>query len=122
MKKLEKLVVKVLTGQNDPERTAQAFTVAATAAASGIDVSLWLTGDASFFALPGKAAEFTLPLSAPLDVLLQSILTSGAITLCTQCAERRGIALDQLIDGIVIKGAASFVEEIMHEGVQVVVY
>jgi len=118
----KKLVVKVLTGSNDPERTAQAFTVAATAAASGVDVSLWLTSEASFYALPGKCEEFELPHSAALSELRDQILAAGSITLCTQCAARRGITADRLISGVEIKGAASFVEEIMGEGVQALVY
>lgn len=117
-----KLVIKVLSGFTDPERTAQAFTVAATAVAAGVEVSLWLTSDASDFALPGKAKEFLLPHAAPLDDLLQTILASGSITLCTQCAQRRGITADQIIPGITIKGAASFVEEIMEDNVQALVY
>jgi sulfur relay (sulfurtransferase) complex TusBCD TusD component (DsrE family) len=44
------------------------------------------------------------------------------VTLCAQCAARRGITADQLIPGVEIKGAASFVEEIMGEGVQALVY
>ena len=118
----KKLVVKVLSGLGDPERTAQAFTVAATALASGFEVSLWLTSDASDFALPGKAAEFELPHAAPLQDLLEALLAGGAVTLCTQCAARRRITADQIIPGIEIKGAASFVEEIMVEGVQALVY
>jgi predicted peroxiredoxin len=118
----KKLVVKVLSGLSDPERTAQAFTVAATALASGFEVSLWLTSDASDFALPGRAAEFELPHAAPLQDLLESLLAGGAVTLCTQCAARRGITTDQILPGIAIKGAASFVEEIMVEGVQALVY
>ena len=118
----KKLVVKVLSGLGDPERTAQAFTVAATALASGCEVSLWLTSDASDFALPGKAAEFELPHAAPLQDLLEALLAGGAVTLCTQCAARRGITADHIIPGIAIKGAASFVEEIMVEGVQALVY
>src|ERR1700721_1910542 len=50
------LVVKVTAGKDDPERCNQAFTVAATAAASGVPVSLWLTGEAAWFALPGRGA------------------------------------------------------------------
>jgi len=42
--------------------------------------------------------------------------------LCTQCAARRGITADQIIPSIAIKGAASFVEEIIAEGVQALVY
>ncbi|HEY5032879.1 MAG TPA: sulfur reduction protein DsrE, partial [Actinomycetes bacterium] len=44
------LVVKTTVGAEAPERCAQAFTVAATAVTSGVPVSLWLTGEASWFA------------------------------------------------------------------------
>ena len=118
----KKLVVKVLTGSGDPERTAQAFTVAATALAAGIEVSLWLTGDTSDFALPGRAAQFELPHAAPLQDLLAAVIAGGSVTLCTQCAQRRGITSADILPGITIKGAASFVEEIMEEGVQALVY
>ena len=49
------LVVKCTFGTADPERCAQAFTVAATAVAAGAEVSLWLTGEAAWLALPGRA-------------------------------------------------------------------
>jgi len=111
-----------MTGSDDPERTAQAFTVAATAVASGVEVSLWLTGEATFFALPGRAESFVLPHSAPLHELRDAILEAGSITVCTQCAARRNITESDLIPGITIKGAASFVAEIMNEGVQALVY
>ena len=57
-------MIKVTAGANEPERCNQAFTVAATAVASGVPVSLWLTGEAAWFALPGRADGFSLPLAA----------------------------------------------------------
>ena len=60
------LVVKVTAGQEDQERCNQAFTVAATAVASGLQVSLWLTGEAAWFALPDRAEDVALPHAAPL--------------------------------------------------------
>lgn len=120
--KTAKLVVKVMAGSDDPERCAQAFTVASTALASGAEVSLWLTGDAAWFAIPGKCEEFELPHSAKLADLRDAILAGGKITLCTQCAVRRGINDGDQIPGIVIAGAASFVEEILQPNVQALVY
>ena len=117
-----KLVVKVMAGSDDPERCAQAFTVASTALASGAEVSLWLTGEAAWFALPGKCEEFELPHSAKLADLRDAILAGGKITLCTQCAVRRGINDGDQLPGIVIAGAASFVEEILQPNVQALVY
>lgn len=116
------LIVKVTAGSDAPERCAQAFTVAATAAATGAQISLWLTGEASWFALPGRAEEFSLPHSAPLPELLAGVLTAGTVTLCTQCAARRGITAADVIDGVRIAGAAVFVEECMADDAQALVY
>ena len=118
----KKLVVKVTAGADAPERCSQAFTVAAVAVASGVEVSLWLTGESSWFALPGRAAEFELPHAAPLPDLLDSLLAGGQVTLCTQCAARRGITQAQVLDGVRIAGAQVFVSEVMADSVQALVY
>ncbi|GAA0450336.1 DsrE family protein [Streptomyces stramineus] len=119
----KKLVIKVTAGADAPERCSQAFTVAAVAVASGVEVSLWLTGESSWFALPGRAAEFELPHAAPLPDLIEGIrLGGGMITVCTQCAARREIEEKDLIEGARIAGAQVFVSEIMGEGVQALVY
>jgi predicted peroxiredoxin len=117
-----KLVVKVTAGADAPERCSQAFTVAAVAAASGVEVSLWLTGESAWFALPGRAAEFELPHSAPLPELLDAVLAGGSVTLCTQCAARRGIGEGDVLEGVRIAGAQLFVAEAMGDDVQALVY
>ncbi|MEV4255368.1 DsrE family protein [Spirillospora sp. NPDC049652] len=116
------LVIKATAGADGPERVNQAFTVAAAAVASGLPVSLWLTGESAWYALPGRAAELDLPLATPLDELLQVVLAGGQVTLCTQCAGRRDIGPDDVIPGIRIAGAPTFVEEITADGVQALVY
>lgn len=116
------LLVKVTCGAEDPERCNQAFTVAATAAASGADVSLWLTGEAAWFGVPGRAEEFSLPLATPLSELRDGVLALGRLTVCTQCADRRGITGADVIDGVRIAGAAVFAEEALGDGVQALVY
>jgi predicted peroxiredoxin len=116
------LVVKATAGADAPERCAQAFTVAATALAAGASVSLWLTGESTWYALPGRAAEFELPHSAPLADLLAAVLAGGQVTACTQCAARRGIGPDDVLPGVRIAGAAVFVEECLADGAQALVY
>jgi predicted peroxiredoxin len=118
----QSLVIKITAGKDDPERCNQAFNVAATALASGIRTSLWLTGEASWFALPGRAADFSLPHAPPLQDLLASILADGTVTLCTQCAARRDISPEDVIDGVRIAGATTFVAEICADGTQALVY
>jgi predicted peroxiredoxin len=115
-------VIKVTAGKDEPERCNQAFTVAAAAVASGVSVSLWLTGEAAWFALPGRASDFSLPHAAPLADLLASVLALGTVTVCSQCAARRDIATTDVIDGVRIAGAATFVAEIMAEDTQALVY
>jgi len=116
------LVVKITAGTDAPERCSQGFTVAATALAAGFGVSVWLTGESAWFAVPGRAAEFSLPHAAPLPDLIDAILAAGTLTVCTQCAARRDLTADDLIDGVRIAGAASFVEEAMAEDAQALVY
>ncbi len=116
------LVIKTSAGLTNPESTNQAFTVAAAAVAAGVPVSVWLTGESSWLALPGRAGELTLAHAAPVGDLIEVILAAGTLTVCTQCAARRDIAADDLIPGARIAGAAVFVEEIMQPGAQALVY
>jgi predicted peroxiredoxin len=118
----ERLLVKVTVGEDAPERCAQAFTVSSVAVASGVPVSLWLTGEAAWFALPGKAEAFVLPHSAPLAELRDAVLAGGTLTLCTQCATRRGITEADLLPGVRLAGAAVFVAEALAESTQALVY
>ena len=122
MARASRLIIKLTAGAQDAERVAQAFSVATTALASGISVSFWLTGDASWFAVPGKASEFSLPHSAPLDQMLATLIAEATVTLCSQCAVRRNINDGDQISGIRIAGAATFVEEIMGDATQALVY
>lgn len=116
------LVIKVTCGADDAERCNQAFTVAAAAVASGASVSLWLTGEAAWFGVPGRAEAFELPHAAPLADLLAGVAALGTVTVCTQCAARRGITSEDLREGVRIAGAAVFTEEILADEVQALVY
>lgn len=116
------LVIKATAGADGAERCNQAFTVATAAVASGLSVSLWLTGEAAWYGLPGRAKEFELPHATPLEDLLAAVLAGGRVTVCTQCAARRGIGPDDLIEGVRIAGAPTFVEEVSAEGAQALVY
>ena len=116
------LVIKTTSGTERPEATNQAFTVAAAAVAAGAQVSLWLTGESAWFGLPGRAADLVLEHATPLTELLDLLLEDGTVTVCTQCAARRGITPDDVLPGVRIAGAAVFVEETLAEGAQALVY
>ena len=116
------LVLKLTCGAESPERANQAFTVAATAVASGSAVSMWLTGDAVWFAVPGRAEQLDLEHATPIPDLRAVVLEAGRVTVCTQCAARRELTEGDLLPGVVIAGAAKFVEESLAEGAQALVY
>lgn len=119
---MRSLVIKCTAGTDDLERCHQAFNVAATAVAAGVEVSLWLTGDATWIGTAGYAESVDLPFAAPLADLRDLVLESGSITVCTQCAKRRGIEANDLLPGITIGGATQFVEESLRVGVQALIY
>ncbi len=116
------LIIKLASGVEAPERVSQAFTVAAIALASGIKVSLWLTGEASWFAIAGRAEEFQLAHSPSIADALKSLIAGARVTLCTQCAVRREIKDGDQIAGIRMAGAAVFVEEVISDNAQALVY
>jgi predicted peroxiredoxin len=116
------LVIKCTAGAGEPERANQAFTVAAAAVAAGANVSLWLTGEAAWFGVPGRAEAFELDLATPLSELRDLVLAGGTLTVCSQCAQRRGLVEGDLVTGATIAGAAVFTEQILGDDVQAVVY
>jgi hypothetical protein len=60
--------------------------------------------------------------AAPLADLLASVLALGTVSVCSQCAARRDISPQDVIAGISIAGAATFVSEVTADGVQALVY
>jgi len=116
------LIIKLTTGVESPEKLSQAFTVAATAVASGARVSLWLTGESTWLALPGRAEQFSLPHAADLADLRDAVIADGTLTVCSQCAARRDLTEADLLPGTLVRGAAAFVEEVLADGAQGLVY
>ena len=114
------LVVKLTAGADAPERCLQGLTVSSVAAAAGASVSLWLTGESVRLAVPG--GELEIPESPPASELLAGVLALGTVTVCTQCAARRGLTEADLLPGVRIAGAAGFVAEALADDAQALVY
>src|SRR5690242_3828646 len=112
------LVVLVTVGEEAAERCSAGFTIAAAAASAGASVSLWLSGEAAWLATPGRAASFALPHAAPLDGVLDLLLGAGSVTVAEMSAARRSISEDDLIPGVRLAGAGSYVDEILQADAQ----
>jgi len=113
------LVIKSTTGATEPEKTNQAFTVATAALAAGVEVSVWLTGESVYLAVPGRASDIALEHAVEMADI---VLSEGTLTACTQCVARRGLSQADLLPGVRIAGAPVFVEEITADSVQALVY
>lgn len=118
----QSLVVKLTSGQDDPERCVLGLTVAAAAVATGVTTALWLAGEAAWLAVPGRAAELIVSHAAPPEILLETVLEAGPVIVCTQCAQRRYIGASDLISGITIAGATAFVSAVMAPNARALVY
>jgi predicted peroxiredoxin len=116
------LLIKITCGAEAPERANQAWTVAAMGIAAGAPVAVWLTGEAVWFAVPGRQPDLELPYATPVAELIETVRLGGTITVCTQCAARRELVVDDLVESATIQGAASFVEAALADNVQALVY
>jgi predicted peroxiredoxin len=116
------LLIKITCGAEAPERANQAWTVAAMGIAAGAPVSVWLTGEAVWFAVPGRQPDLELPYATPVAELIENVRLGGTITVCTQCAARRELVVEDLVESATIQGAASFVEAAVAANVQALVY
>jgi predicted peroxiredoxin len=116
------LLIKITCGAEAAERANQAWTVAAMGVTAGASVSVWLTGEAVWFAVPGRQPDLELPYATPVAELIEAVRLGGSITVCTQCAARRGLVVQDLVESATIQGAASFVEAALTDNVQALVY
>jgi predicted peroxiredoxin len=119
---MRSLLIKITCGAEAPERANQAWTVAAMGVAAGAGVSVWLTGEAVWFAVPGRQPDLELPYATPVGELIETVRLGGSITVCTQCAARRELLVEDLVESATIQGAASFVEAALADNVQALVY
>jgi predicted peroxiredoxin len=116
------LLIKITCGAEAAERANQAWTVAAMGLTAGASVSVWLTGEAVWFAVPGRQPDLELPYATPVAELIEAVRLGGSITVCTQCAARRELVVQDLVESATIQGAASFVEAALTDNVQALVY
>lgn len=118
----QRLIVKITCGTEAAERANQAWTVATMGVAAGAEVSVWLTGEAVWFAVRGRQPDLDLAHAPPVSELIETVRTNGAIYVCTQCAARRDLVEADLLAGVTIAGSAGFVEEVLAENVRALVY
>lgn len=116
------LVVKVTHALDDPERAHIACNVAAVAAASGVDVAVFLAIDGVHLARPDVPGQLEVADAPPIGDLLDALYATGTVTVCTPCATRRGLSAPDFRPETRMAGSAAFVELATADGATALVY
>jgi len=113
MSEQKKLVIVNSRGFDD-ERSSVAWSIANTAAASEMDVTMFLVAAGVDWVRKGAADAARLnPLDPPMTDMINNFLANGGrILVCPPCARVRGYGEDSLIEGARIAGAPVMLEEI----------
>jgi predicted peroxiredoxin len=113
MSEQKKLVVVISKGFDD-ERSSVAWSVANTASASNMDVTVFLVAAGVEWVRKGATDVARLnPLDPSIGDMIKNFLTNnGRVLVCPPCAKVRGYTEDSLIDEATIAGAPVMLEEI----------
>jgi predicted peroxiredoxin len=109
-----KLVIMVTYGPEDPERATIPFALAVAAQASGVETLLGFQVNGVLLLQKGKAEGVTFSGFAPLKELLDTYRDSGGqLIACIPCVKARNIATEDIIEGVTLVNAATFVNEFL---------
>jgi predicted peroxiredoxin len=114
MSEQKKLVIVNSRGFDD-ERSSVAWSIANTALASDMDVTVFLVAAGVDWVRKGAAEVAQLnPLDPTMNDMIGSFLGNGGrILVCPPCAKVRGYSEGSLIEGVIIAGAPVMLEEIL---------
>lgn len=115
--------VSITNGPGDEDKATVAFVVANAALGSDKDTLVFLSTDAVWLAKKGEAEKIDIgePF-APIKELIDKFTGAGGrIQVCAPCMKKRGIGVDDLIDGAQPAGGAALVE-FLSQGAPCVTY
>ena len=114
MPESKKLVIVNSRGFDD-ERSSVAWSIANAAVASGMDVTVFLVAAGVDWVRKGAATVAQLnPLDPTMNTMIGNFLENGGrVLVCPPCAKVRGYSQESLIDGAILAGAPSMLEDIV---------
>ena len=115
MSDAKKIVIVNSRGLDD-ERSSVAWSIANTAAASGMEITVFLVSAGVDWARRGAADAAQLnPLDPKMSEMIANVINAGGrILVCPPCAKVRGYTEDSLIEGAVLAGAPALLETIVN--------
>ena len=107
----QKLVIVISRGMDD-ERSSVAWSIANASVASEFDLTVFLVASGVDWVRKGAAEVAHLnPLDPPMRDLIGNVMSNGGtILVCPPCAKVRGYTEEDLVDGVVVAGAAAMLE------------
>jgi len=119
---MEKLIVIATHAEDNAELATLPFVMAVTATASEMEPVVVLQAMGVWLATKGYAEHMTVSGFPPLNELMESFMESkGRLLVCAPCMKKRGIELEDLIEGAIVVNAPTVIKEI-GEAKQVVCY
>ena len=114
MSEQKKLVIVNSRGFDD-ERSSVAWSIANTAIASDMDVTVFLVAAGVDWVRRGAADVAQLnPLDPTMNDMIGNFIGNGGrILVCPPCAKVRGYSEDSFVEGVTIAGAPVMLEEIL---------
>ena len=111
---VQKKLVIVNSRGFDDERSSVAWSIANTATASNMDVTVFLVAAGVDWVRKGATDMAQLnPLDPTMSDMIGNFLGNGGrILVCPPCAKVRGYTEESLIDGAMIAGAPVMLEEV----------
>ena len=108
----QKLVVSISHG-GDNELSTVGFTVANGGLANDLDVSIFLNSNGVDIVRKNAIDSTQVEPFSPLKTLVDSFIEQGGtIWACSPCVKGRGYTEADFLDGVIITGASSMLEEI----------
>jgi len=117
----EKVLIVQSNGIGNAERAYATFLFAKVAQSMNKPVTIFLLMDGVSLARAGNAASVKHPAFKRLDVMMKEVLDAGAtVYACELSASFRGITDKQLVEGVKIAGAATYLQLLSDPGFSVV--
>jgi predicted peroxiredoxin len=100
-----KYLINACEGENNVERATISFILAVTASKT-CETAVFVTSNASYLCVNGGADGLVAEGYEPLKDLMNTFVANGGkLWLCPACAKAKGIAENDLIEGVEIAGA-----------------
>nr|WP_319537797.1 DsrE family protein [uncultured Methanospirillum sp.] len=117
----DKVLIVQSNGTGNAERAYATFLFAKVAQSMGKPVTIFLLMDGVSLARAGNAATVKHPAFNRLDILMKEVLDAGAMVFaCELSVSFRGITDSDLVDGVKIAGAATYLQLLSDPGFSIV--